>query len=66
MMPVSVLVQAQMAQKKKLGPLGGGGDQEKSAQTEKRRVLDAKDCYSAPPSLLLGSLLPHANFHVLS
>lgn len=37
------LLSAQLAQKKRGGPLGGGGDLQKLMAAEKRRVLDAKD-----------------------
>merc|ERR1719446_740882 len=40
---IKYLIDAQMAQRKKTGPLGGGGDAQKTIATEKKRVLDAKD-----------------------
>merc|ERR1719401_1534635 len=40
---ISYLIEAQISQKKKTGPLGGGGDAQKTIQNEKKRVLDAKD-----------------------
>jgi len=40
---IQYLIEYQMNQKKKGGPLGGGGDPKAQSEIEKKRLLDAKD-----------------------